>query len=1316
MVDLVWICYGPTQSAYSDLVSRSRSRARFSPCTSARAWETDSVQLVANGPNIPDTLLHAHEEDDVVFFCGAGISCPAGLPLFRGLVEGIYNRLGRPKSPDEDCACKKKRFDLALELLEARLQAGHPEVRRALASVLEIEETSAPVETHAALLRLSQLRDGRVRLVTTNFDRLFEAASIRESIPLKSCAAPLLPAPRKNSWDSLVYLHGLLPKRNNAEVDDATLRRLVVTSGDFGRAYLVERWAARFLSELFRTHRVCFVGYSLDDPVLRYMMDALSADRRRGDGEIRAWAFVGENERNFDRAEREWEAKGTIPILYRTDASGDSHELLHSTLRRWSEQYRDGISGKARLVSEYAYMQPSLSTKEDDFVGRMVWALSHGSGVPARTLAELTPAPLLEWLFCALCERRFGGQDRQRFGLSEPKETDQRQNFSLIDRPAYGDIAPQLGLVQLRGHSWLDEPLTWIAQWLVRYMGDPRLLYWIIRSRGAVHPVWAEQLQRHLDLITRLEREDPTRELDRIRRESPDAIPNQRLRTLWRLLLDGHISSLPRVLGLREWLERLKLEGLTTPLRLAIRRLLRPRLSIDPPDPQAVLPQGDSSDIDGPRLRADLVLATEHAGHFLAERDDETWKGALPELLSEFQQLLLDGLFLLREVGEADERIDPSIWHLPSIIPHPQNRDFYDWVVLIELIRDSWLALRASDCARAVRVACDWISIPFLSFKRLSLFAASQDAAIADDCWVEWLTREDSWLLWSPEAKREVMRILVSRAGTLAQLPREYLEDAILRGPPQSHAFSDDEASELAACRDRAIWLRLSKLEAGGGQLGAAAAARLNAIKARHPGWVLRPDYSDEFRSWITVSSEPFDVTCRQEFSAPRNWKELGALVGLPASEVEESLRSHWKRQSREHPLQCCVVLRRRTEQKECPIWAWRTALAEWSTPSLPPKVHREVFRLIESLPEDAFRELLRELARWVSATAKGDQPDRQCVVDLCSRLLDADLLDNGAEQQYGNQPVDDAINHPVGQITEALLDSFFSTKPSANSSLPRELRDIFARFFNPKSGVFRHARVILASRIPGLYSVDRDWTIEHLLPLLDWSASESQAAAAWRGFLWSPRITPDLFSAIRTALFATSAHYLSLGESARQYAGILTLLALNYRHETATSDLRASFEKLPDEGLSQSAWTIWRQFKSDGEQRHLYWKNRGETFFKEVWPDPPRNGPSQSVSDSLARVLVSTGDEFPQAMSTLRSWLVKLDDADFVLREALASRLPNRFPQQALDLAHLIVGPNSWGPHALPVFLDEVLNALPSIGENSAYRALREECLRRNL
>ena len=60
------------------------------------------MQFVKGGPHVPNALLDVHEEGRVILFCGAGISCPAGLPGFRGLVNEIYTALGIDQTSKED--------------------------------------------------------------------------------------------------------------------------------------------------------------------------------------------------------------------------------------------------------------------------------------------------------------------------------------------------------------------------------------------------------------------------------------------------------------------------------------------------------------------------------------------------------------------------------------------------------------------------------------------------------------------------------------------------------------------------------------------------------------------------------------------------------------------------------------------------------------------------------------------------------------------------------------------------------------------------------------------------------------------------------------------------------------------------------------------------------------------------------------------------------------------------------------------------------------------------------------------------------------
>lgn len=270
------------------------------------------MQFITDGPDVPSELLYAHEEGKVIFFCGAGISYPAGLPDFEGLVEEIYKRNHTWREANEEITFfKQGQFDKTLDLLEQRLPGGRPKVLEALWQVLQPKaenlEKEEALNSHKALLQLGRNRDGRLRLVTTNFDRLFHLASQNDkTLEFASYGAPLLPIPKKNHWDGLVFLHGLLPEN----CDEVGLNNLVVTSGDFGLAYLLERWAARFVSELFHNYTVCFVGYSLNDPILRYITDALAADRRRGNHNHQAWAFAM-------KSSDEWNAKDIKPIFYK---------------------------------------------------------------------------------------------------------------------------------------------------------------------------------------------------------------------------------------------------------------------------------------------------------------------------------------------------------------------------------------------------------------------------------------------------------------------------------------------------------------------------------------------------------------------------------------------------------------------------------------------------------------------------------------------------------------------------------------------------------------------------------------------------------------------------------------------------------------------------------------------------------------------------------------------------------------------------------------------------------------------------------------
>ena len=51
----------------------------------------------------------------------------------------------------------------------------------------------------------------------------------------------------------------------------------MLTDADFGRAYLTQGWARRFVQQLFSKYVVLFVGYSHQDLPLLYLARGISA-------------------------------------------------------------------------------------------------------------------------------------------------------------------------------------------------------------------------------------------------------------------------------------------------------------------------------------------------------------------------------------------------------------------------------------------------------------------------------------------------------------------------------------------------------------------------------------------------------------------------------------------------------------------------------------------------------------------------------------------------------------------------------------------------------------------------------------------------------------------------------------------------------------------------------------------------------------------------------------------------------------------------------------------------------------------------------
>lgn len=1250
------------------------------------------MQFITNGPDIPDLLLQSHEDGNVVFFCGAGISYPAGLPGFKGLVDGIFEKVGTSYTDIEQRTYDKQQYDTTLDLLERRVPGKKSAVRQALFEVLKPNtRKKGALDTHKSLLKLSKNKHGVTRLITTNFDRLFESASKSLKVKSKVFTAPLVPIAKRSKWDGIVYLHGMLPK----VLDDIELQKLVITSGDFGLAYLTERWASRFVSTLLKEYTVCFIGYSIDDPVMRYMMDALAADRELGEDAPTAYAFGSCAPGEDKEAYLQWEAKGVEPILYQVPKGSNDHSQLHDTLKNWAEIYQKGITGKENVVNTHALAHPSRSTAQDNFIGRMLWALTDKSGLPAKQFAELEPAPPLGWLD-VFTEFNFKYHDLSRFGIQPNTLVDEKLEFSLIKRPAPYELSAWMSLSSSNVRSEWDGVMSQIARWLARYIYDPKFFIWLVNHVGAPH----HQLIRILEGALDSERNGSKNRISLSSTGLSNESSKECMRQLWQLYLNGQIKSNFYHSNIYNWMRQFDRDGLTVSLRLKLRELLAPRMKVSEPFREWKSKSQEPSKISQ-IIHYELMLNTDHVQSAVKSLNGKKWEQALPGLIEDFACLLTDALDILSVIEGHDSYGDRSYWDLPSIEPHWQNRNFKEWVFLIEFLRDSWLKVFEEQPEKACKIASSWFDKPYPTFKRLAFFAACQDDCIDSGIWVSWLLSENARCLWEVQTKREVMRLLVLQGNTIECSEGEKLEENILIGPPRTMYKKDLSQESFRDIADHAIWLRLAKLESSGRKLGEHAKSKLTELTDNYP-FKLDSHQKDEFSHWMSGTGDPgFERENNIEI-VPRKRKEL---VNWLKDTQEES--KFWER-CRTHPLNVLFAL---TDLAEEDIWPTNyigDALNAWSTKK--PRQGKRLWEmcsiLIQMMPPKVFAVLVRPIASYISRVAKSLDHYDKSLFSICNLILEFGREESPLDTE---DMLIEAINHPIGLACTAVLEVWFNHELNDGDGLPESVRAFFTKVCDRSKEHYVYGRTVLTGSLLTLFRVDRKWTEENLLPLFNWDESSLEAKSAWQGFMWAPRIYPPLLNALKDDLLNTTSHFEQLNSHKNQFAAFLTHVALSKPSAYTIPELQYAFSQLSTEALVQVSRTLEQVIKSKTDESEDFWINRIEPFWQKIWPKSLEHI-SAKISENLAEVAIASSVDFPDVLNSIKGWLVPIEYPDMFLRSLSKTDIPHTFPYETLNFLDPLVGENSYVDEHLKKCLDKVIIAEPKLADNPIYIRLFEQ------
>ncbi|MCG8906271.1 SIR2 family protein [Pseudomonas sp. DP-17] len=327
----------------------------------------DRVIALGDGlAQIPERLLLAHARGEVLFICGAGISIPAGLPDFRKLVVDVYEQLDpgahavisqftyddeknkkvNLASLNDVQRAEARRFllgdyDVVLGMLERRLDGrtkSDSKVRAAVANQLR-GDNKKPVDIHRYLMRLAD-RGVTSTILTTNFDLLLEKAKRRKS-KATTFSLGAMPRPTRSiDFSGVLHIHGAIDNKDSQSTE------FVLSDQDFGEFYLRRRTIPDFIYDAARLFNLVLIGYSANDPPMRYLLNAVAADNTRFEDLKERFTFWGL--KNPDPVVLEdWKARGITPISY---DSANGHSILRDTFKRWADF--SAINGVPGLVDK----------------------------------------------------------------------------------------------------------------------------------------------------------------------------------------------------------------------------------------------------------------------------------------------------------------------------------------------------------------------------------------------------------------------------------------------------------------------------------------------------------------------------------------------------------------------------------------------------------------------------------------------------------------------------------------------------------------------------------------------------------------------------------------------------------------------------------------------------------------------------------------------------------------------------------------------------------------------------------------------------
>ncbi len=1189
---------------------------------------------------LPERLLLHHAEGKVLFLAGAGVSMPepACLPSFTDLVLKVYKQLGDPVLPFLEALAGKKvelpkgpplkpeqqaevksfekgQLDVVLGMLERRIDGQQTEESRMRQAVVNLLQPDPPAEyagIHRDLLRLSD-RGGATAILTTNFDLLLEAAAKEVRCCVEGLALGAIPRPSlRPSFSGVLHLHGALSPGRSGIPD------LILTNRDFGEFYLRRRIVPDLLYDAARIYHLVLVGYTANDPPVRYLLDAISADDARFPDLKERFIFVPFGGKEPDETElADWKARGLTPIPY---SRAEKHQQLAFTLETWANLFEK---------------TPSLGGRHETVTEQRI----------RETLERITEAPLLE----------VADEDRSLFDHLIRREVHTRR----------AALASRLGELR-RDYEWLDRILEVVRAGIVEDAeGPPSEI-----ERRAAHCVqnfalsrleepatidWARQLPptetasrrglRRLLSRTRIW-EEPLSE--------PWATAWQRVEESWRSLphADGQAQMS------RSWEIRTRLDRGERSITLAeqMADCVAPWLALDAPWDLPGLERAGGAQ---PRVWSELLRPQLRSASVREVREfdlgsiDEA--GFLSLLVRSLEAVVRRGLDLGRSIGWDEKE---GLWKLGgldrvSLAPTEAGREAdpdYEGVgPSVKLLHAAVRRLVDIDLKAASIVVRRWLHTECPVHRRLWA-AFAQDGRLASRSEVkEVLLHLKDHEVWLTDSYPEIAELRARRFQEFDLETQEELLARLCSGPPAD--YWPDADPELFGAWNRQVAVReMRRIRDEGGSLPAQVDEWLRSTLAEHPELAVdRPEHgqSQDGESRFRPAGPDLD---RHSGSTL-----LAELEHRLASETPyyDGPASDWLR-NRAPRVLAAMGEQAGPELEFLHVWQ---ALGSQHVPPNGDGSGGEareagaeaehVVELLAKVGDETLRQIAEALSYWWMRWARVVKPGPEAWrVWRRLWLHTADSKDAAADSVPSDHEL---LNTPAGRLASAVL----PLAPEVDLGQRLSEYPEFTRVLASIVEVSENARLLgLAHVVRGvcwLVRVEQVWTEKHLIATLK---ERSDSAL----FLWESLCRYGLGAGIPETLvvdgleLAEGREKPTLSERSRQrllstfvWDGLSAFL-LGRKPVVEAVQLQQLLRRLSAEMRTHCAAELWRFLVNLGDgapSPEEVFRKAVAPFLEQVWP-PELDLVSRGVSHSMAGIPAASRGEFVAAVAAVERFLVQ--------------------------------------------------------------------------